>query len=194
MPTPSEFDEKKVEELFKAGKEEEAQAYRDECLSQAGEDSAKRTEIQARYEEIHAASASAGPPPAPAEPAELVVEASSVGEVTGEVKKLEPIQRAGLYLAAGVGAVIAVVTITVIVKWIYTSPWTGVPSNLSNMPGEQAKALVENIKSLSDVAADRCVKIFDAIVVRALLPVFTSILGYIFGTRTLASKSSTDTE
>jgi len=99
------------------------------------------------------------------------------------LKRLEPIQRAGLWLAAGVGSIITLVTILVLAKWISTSPWTGVPSNISSMPPEQAKALVDNIKSLSDMASTRCLTVFDAIVTKALLPVFTSILGYIFGTR-----------
>jgi hypothetical protein len=117
------------------------------------------------------------------------IEPIQAGKVVGELKKLEPVQLAGLLLALGVGSVIAVVTGFVLVKWIWTSPWTGVPPNLSNMTPDQAKALVENIKSLSDVASTRCLTIFDAIVTKALLPVFTSILGYIFGTRAVTGGS-----
>ena len=46
-----------------------------------------------------------------------------------------------------------------------------------------AKELIENYKVLRETAADGATKLFDLIVVKALLPVFTLILGYIFGSQ-----------
>jgi hypothetical protein len=43
------------------------------------------------------------------------------------------------------------------------------------------KTPAENYAILSNAVADRSSKMFDLVVTRALLPVFTSILGYIFG-------------
>ncbi len=105
-----------------------------------------------------------------------------------DVEKLDPVRKAGMQLAMGVGSLIAIVSIMVVVHWMATAPWTGVPSNFSSMKADDAKAVVENLKSISDLAADRSIKIFDAVVSRALLPVFTAILGYIFGSRTASSE------
>ena len=42
-------------------------------------------------------------------------------------------------------------------------------------------ALIENYKSLSDIQVNRFSQLFQAIVVSALLPILTLVLGYIFG-------------
>jgi hypothetical protein len=94
--------------------------------------------------------------------------------------KLGALPRAGLKLAVMVGGIIAVVTIMVLIDW-WRAP--GIPPNFSSMKADDAKAVAENLKILSDMSIDRSVKIFDDIVGKTLLPVFTSILGYIFGTR-----------
>jgi hypothetical protein len=105
--------------------------------------------------------------------------------VLGRMKevKLDPVSNAGMQLATGVGLLIALVTVMLLAHWMATAPWTGVPSDLASKKTDDAKALVENIKTMSDLSADRSIKLFDAVVSRALLPVFTAILGYIFGSR-----------
>ena len=45
------------------------------------------------------------------------------------------------------------------------------------------KAILENYKTLQQIALEPLTTLFDSIVVKVLLPVFTSILGYIFGSR-----------
>jgi len=45
------------------------------------------------------------------------------------------------------------------------------------------KAMLENYKILQQIALEPFTTLFDSIVVKVLLPVFTSILGYIFGSR-----------
>jgi len=103
--------------------------------------------------------------------------------VNEDLQKLGALPRAGYKLALMVGTLMGVVTILVVIQWWRSAPWTGVPPNFSNMEADKAKALAENLKVLSDTSVDRSMKIFDDIVGRVLLPVFTSILGYIFGTR-----------
>ena len=46
------------------------------------------------------------------------------------------------------------------------------------------KAILDNYRSLQQIALEPFTTLFDSVVVKVLLPVFTSILGYIFGTRT----------
>ena len=93
--------------------------------------------------------------------------------------RLRPLERAGLQLALGVGLAIGVVTLIVAFDWFRTRP--PMP-HLSGTLAEQAQT-IENFKALNDVALERATKIFDLIVVKAFLPVFTGILGYIFGSR-----------
>jgi hypothetical protein len=115
------------------------------------------------------------------QPPQETITASSAGEV--KAVKLDPVSRAGMQLATGVGLLIGLVTVMLVVHWMATAPWTGIPSDLASRKTDDAKALVENIKTMSDLSADRSIKLFDAVVSRALLPVFTAILGYIFGSR-----------
>lgn len=98
----------------------------------------------------------------------------------GEVKlELTPTQRAGLRLLLWVGLAIAVATSVVLVDWYFQAP------RMPALPADSqaAKAVLDNYKTLSDLAAERATKLFDLIVVKAFLPTFTAILGYVFGTR-----------
>lgn len=122
-------------------------------------------------------------------PKELTIDADAAGSVRGELE-LEPTQQAGMRLATGVGIVTTLIIIAIVVDWIVKSPSLGVPAGFEKMPEAQAKALTTNLKALNDIAVDTSVKMFDTIIARSLLPVFTAILGYIFGTRAAASKGS----
>jgi hypothetical protein len=124
-------------------------------------------------------------PPNPDGIVQVEVPPGSAGgvDVNEDIQKLGALPRVGYKLALMVGSLIGVVTLLVVIQWWRSAPWTGVPPNFSNIKPDEAKALVENLKLLSDTSVDRSMKIFDDIVGRVLLPVFTSILGYIFGTR-----------
>jgi hypothetical protein len=52
-----------------------------------------------------------------------------------------------------------------------------------DMDRDKARILIENYKQLQQVALEPLTTLFDSIVVKVLLPVFTSILGYIFGSQ-----------
>jgi hypothetical protein len=116
-------------------------------------------------------------------PKKFIIKADSAGSVKGELAILDPTRRAGLQLAIGVGIVISLAILAITYDWIKKSPWASFPDGLGLADPEKAKVIIENIRQINELATDRAVKMFDAIVGRSLLPLFTAILGYIFGTR-----------
>jgi len=88
-------------------------------------------------------------------------------------------QVAGLRLAAGVGALAAVVTLALIAHALWTLP--PAPQLSSQMTKEQLDALISAQKQSYDLVLNATTGLFEAVIVKVLLPVFTSILGYIFG-------------
>jgi hypothetical protein len=73
---------------------------------------------------------------------------------------------------------------------IWLSSGVTYPTISSSLKPDDVDALLKNYKTLHDEAFHSATQMFDAIVVKALLPVFTSILGYIFGARTTTNSSS----
>lgn len=88
------------------------------------------------------------------------------------------VQRAGLWLAAGVGLLIATVTILTVVFLFLNYP--AAPDLTALATEEAVKAALERHKALTEIAREDALRIFQGIVLQALLPVFTAILGYIF--------------
>ena len=92
-------------------------------------------------------------------------------------------------LANWVGAAIVVLTLLLIFEGVWHAPPLptaadlkgGAPTLLDNAAA--ARQLVDNYKTLSDVAADRSIKVFDSFIGKAFLPVFTTLIGYIIGAR-----------
>ena len=102
----------------------------------------------------------------------------SSDEVLGTLKQSEPklgtfVQRAGLWLALGVGLLIAIITVLLVLFLFLHYPATP----------QESQGNLDNYNTLVDTTTKTCLNLFDNIVVKALLPVFTAILGYIFGTR-----------
>lgn len=96
--------------------------------------------------------------------------------------KVKPtfVQLAGLWLAAGVGTIIAIVTFAVVV-FVYMH-YPVMPSAESiKAPTADSKSAIEQYKELSQIAIKNGQDLFQTIVTQALLPVLTAILGYIFG-------------
>src|SRR5271165_2847276 len=110
-------------------------------------------------------------------PAEILHSAGADKPVTGGTW----LQRTGVVLAAGVGALGATVTLVLIMKWILVAPQ--LPTIPPGADAATPKAILDNYKSLQQIALDPYTTLFDSIVVKVLLPVFTSILGYIFGSQ-----------
>jgi hypothetical protein len=82
--------------------------------------------------------------------------------------------------ALGVGLVIGLVTLISTIACFYGVP--DVP-HVGGKGDADAKTAIENYRVLADAHVERATKLFDVVVVKALLPVFTAILGYIFGSR-----------
>jgi hypothetical protein len=97
------------------------------------------------------------------------------------VKEGTFLQRTGLLLAAGVGALACIVTLALVIKWIRYAP--AVPVIPLDMDREKARIVIENYKQLQQATLDPFTSLFESVVVKVLLPIFTSILGYIFGSR-----------
>jgi len=110
-------------------------------------------------------------------PLEILKAAGAEKPVTGGTF----LQRTGLILAASVGAVGAVATVALIGKWILYAPQ--VPVIPTNADQATTKAILDNYKTLQQIALEPFTTLFDSVVVKVVLPVFTSILGYIFGSR-----------
>jgi hypothetical protein len=97
------------------------------------------------------------------------------------------LQRTGLILAGCVGATGAIVTFALVGKWVFCAP--AAPVIQPGTDQATVKALLDNYRTLQQIALEPLTGLFDSIVVKVLLPVFTSILGYIFGSR--ANKTET---
>lgn len=97
------------------------------------------------------------------------------------VKQGTFLQRTGLVLAAGVGILAACVIAVVIWKIFASVP--PAPIIPAGADPANVKMILENYKTLQQVKLEPYTTLLDSIVVKMLLPIFTSILGYIFGTR-----------
>ena len=131
--------------------------------------------------------------------------AEGKGAVTN-LERLTPTQQAGLWLAAGVGLTIVGVLIFTAVVWFQTAPKppTLAPLPVLTDPAKAKDALanyqalnqaaLENYKALNAEAISRVTSLFDLLATKTLLPIFTAILGYIFGSRAAAAAKSQDAE
>jgi hypothetical protein len=97
------------------------------------------------------------------------------------VKEGTFLQRTGLVLATSVGALASLVTLGLILAWIIFAP--RVPAMPNDIDPGKAKVIIENYKELQQASLQPLLSIFDSVIVKVLLPVFTSILGYIFGSQ-----------
>ncbi len=88
-------------------------------------------------------------------------------------------QRAALGLAVGVGLTIVIVLVYLGRDLSLRSP---APPSLLGVPSGDLKEQLEAYAKISEIALARTTSLFTTIVASALLPVFTSIVGYLFGT------------
>jgi len=111
-------------------------------------------------------------------PSEILASAGAKGPVKGGTF----LQRTGLILAACVGALGSLVILLLVGKWMCSGP--ALPTIPPGTDANAAKTILDNYKALQQITLEPYTSLFELIVVKALLPVFTGILGYIFGTRT----------
>jgi hypothetical protein len=97
-------------------------------------------------------------------------------ESSAQLIKLSPIQRAGFYIAIGVGSLIAIVIIALLAELMgFRTP--AIPT---------ASAGIDDYQRLIELSSQRTLDLIDMIVAKILLPVFTTVLGYIFGSQAAA--------
>lgn len=103
------------------------------------------------------------------------------------IRELTATQAAGMQLAWAVGAAILVVIVFVCVDWLVMIPHARPAVNAT-------RDVIDNYKDMRESATDDAAKLFDLIVAKALLPVFTAILGYIFGSRESSARERKEPE
>jgi hypothetical protein len=109
------------------------------------------------------------------------------GKGGGRVALLTPLQTVGVRGALIVGVFSAAVLLLLLARWIYLDP--PVPKIPANFDEKQAALILSRYKEIQGAVLDSTTKMIDTIVVRILLPVFTSFVGFVFGTQ-VAGKSS----
>lgn len=94
--------------------------------------------------------------------------------------RLSPLEKVAFILARALFVVITAVLTIIIIDWLIHRPSEPAISGLK--PDEQ-KLVIENFKLMSDVVWERTSRTFDLIVIKALLPVFATVVGYLLGKR-----------
>ena len=74
-----------------------------------------------------------------------------------------------------------IVILALVGWWIFSAP--RVPEIPPGADLATVKAILENYRTLQQIALEPLTALFDSIVFKVLLPVFTGILGYIFGSK-----------
>jgi hypothetical protein len=98
---------------------------------------------------------------------------------TGIKFPLSTTQRTGLYLAAGVGGLIVLVTVSLMIfLW---RDYPSLPPAVGTNPTPAQSASLENYKALADLTIKNTREIFQTVVTQAPIPIFAAIVGYIFG-------------
>ena len=111
-----------------------------------------------------------------------VVQAGTVLEaVSKTIVQPSFVERAGLWLALGVGSLAAIVTICLVVFLYFHYP--AMPDAATLKQATDSKAALDQYKELTGIAVKSTQDLFQTIVTQTLLPVFTAILGYIFARR-----------
>ena len=107
------------------------------------------------------------------------VEPQDILPERGGKVSLSPLQKVGVRGTLAVGAVGISVLLILLVRWIFLEP--AVPSIPASFDEKQAAAILSRYKELQALSLDSTLRVIDAVVVKILLPVFTSFVGYVFG-------------
>lgn len=108
-----------------------------------------------------------------------------------EVRVLHPLQRVGVMLALVVFSYIAVATSAIFFisfKYVQLPSFPQPPTLTGSIDNYKAavdayRQSTEIYQSLAKMQVDRALQLFQLIVASTILPAFTAILGYIFGSR-----------
>ena len=112
-------------------------------------------------------------------------------EVVGTRARLEPLQRVGLWLALAFFVYILIASSAIFFvsfRWFQIPNFPVPPSNSGDL--EQYKRLLDAYKQSADIyqqmaklQVERATQLFQLVVASTILPVFSAILGYIFGSK-----------
>ncbi|MHC1730105.1 MAG: hypothetical protein AB9866_29595 [Syntrophobacteraceae bacterium] len=91
-------------------------------------------------------------------------------------REVGPLARIGYRLALFILGYLSVVTIILLIDYLCNVP--ALPKGPIIDPAQ-----INLYKELSQVSTERTLKLFDTLVFKGFLPVFTAVLGYIFGSR-----------
>ena len=80
-----------------------------------------------------------------------------------------------------VGAVATGVLMILLVRWLWLEP--AMPNVPAGMDEKQVAAIMSRYKELQSINIDNTVKMIDAVIMKILSPVFTSFVGYVFGSQ-----------
>jgi hypothetical protein len=107
------------------------------------------------------------------------------GEQAVDIKLLTPLQKAGLRILLGVAIVSVFVIIGLGLQWISQAPkFPNLPISAADTQQiANTKMLLENYKAAGELALSGPKELLDMIVLKMLYPLFTLVLGYVFGTR-----------
>jgi hypothetical protein len=100
---------------------------------------------------------------------------------------LAPLQRVGVRGAVSVGVVATAVLLILLGRWIWLEP--AMPNIPVGMDEKQVAAIMSRYKELESINIDNTIKMIDAIIMKILLPVFTSFVGYVFGSQSRSRSS-----
>ena len=126
----------------------------------------------------------------------ILQHAKDAGATIKNYKPMGGLQKAGYRLAVGVGLAIIVVIIGLGFVWANHAPPPPTlpegPVGITDVEMANMTTLLEHYRTANDMALEGPMKLFDQVVAKALLPLFTLILGYIFGSRTQEQQSGDD--
>jgi hypothetical protein len=124
------------------------------------------------------------PNPSPVTPVPVVTDAAIATldhDINADtVKPLEPLQRAALWSALGIGVLILLIATPLTIGWLIGAP--PAPS-LEGLTPEQSKVAVDTYRELVQIHEAAAQTRFDTIILKALLPILTLTLGYVFGSQ-----------
>ncbi len=96
----------------------------------------------------------------------------------GEIKeRLRPLE----WVATVTAAALFVAIIVFLIWGVHDWARIGVP--LASASASDQSPMIANFKALSDIESERVSKILDLAVTKTLLPVFTTVIGYLLGKR-----------
>lgn len=97
-----------------------------------------------------------------------------------DFRVLSPVERVASRLAFALLLLIASILIAIIADWFVHRP---PQPTITGLKLEDQKLAIDNFKNLSDVVWNRTSSMFDLVVIKALLPIFATVVGYLLGKR-----------